>query len=110
MELHIGSEIKRVMEEKGIQPEWLAQKINTSRRNLYDILQRQEISTGQLLEISRALDYDFFQLYQSAVCEPNESYKVNKPHKKVSVTVELDGLQTTLDYWLDVLKKMNTSL
>lgn len=110
MELHIGSEIKRVMEEKGIQPEWLAQRINTSRRNLYDILQRQEISTGQLLEISKALDYDFFQLYQSMVAEPAEPYKTGKSRKKISVTVELDGLQSTLDYWLDVLKKVNTSL
>lgn len=110
MDLHIGSEIKRIMEEKGIQPEWLAQRINTSRRNLYDILQRQEISTGQLLEISRALEYDFFELYKTVVNEPEEGYSTSRAPHRVAITVELDGSQSTLDYWTELLKKLNASL
>lgn len=109
MELHIGSEIKRVIEEKGIVAEWLAQQINTSRRNLYDILQRDEISTGQLLEISKALNYDFFKLYRSQVNEPESSYEKRK-RETVTVTVELDGLQTTLDKWVNKLTAINSVL
>lgn len=107
MELHIGNEIRRVMEEKGIQADWLAQKINTSRRNLYDILQRQEISTGQLIEISKALEFDFFELYQGCVNEPEGSYS---RRKKISITIELDGKQSTLEYWTAVLKRLNESI
>lgn len=111
MELHIGSEIRRVLEEKGITPEWLANKISTSRRNVYDILKRSDISTGQLTEISQALEYDFFGLYQpTTVNEDDLMYETVKRRKSVMVSVELDGLQTTLDQWFDTLKKINSAL
>lgn len=115
MNLHIGTEIRTVLDQKGITPEWLAQKISTSRRNMYDIFTRDEISTGQLSEISKALEFDFFSLYQKSlstdyvVNEPQEKYqRVSK--KVLSVTIELDGDETTLKYWFDKLKKVNASL
>lgn len=116
MKLHIGSEIRRVMQEKGITPEWLAQQISTSRRNLYDILNREEISTSQLQDFSQALDYDFFALYQKAsnttVNEPLEQYgnRAITRHATLSVVIELDGLQTTLDQWVERLQKINAAL
>jgi hypothetical protein len=110
MELHIGTEIRKVLEQKGITPDWLAQKISTSRRNLYDILTRDEISTGQLSEISRALDFDFFSLYRPVQAnEPHGQYN-RLERKRVSIVVELDGLQTTLENWCDTLKKINAAL
>jgi hypothetical protein len=109
MNLHIGSEIRRVLEKNGTTPDWLATQINTSRRNLYDILNREEINTGQLFEISKALDFNFFELYQAHVEEPKEEYKIES-RDKVSVVVHLDGLQTTLDKWIAKLTSINQIL
>jgi len=117
MNLHIGSEIKRVLNEKGITPEWLAKKITTSRRNLYDILTREEIGTKQLMQISKALNYDFFSLFQdeseiAAMVNDPLSYYENlpKPKPTVLVSVSLDGEETTLRFWFDKLTKINAAM
>lgn len=106
MDLHIGSEIKRVLDEKGITPDWLAKQISTSRRNVYDIFNRQEVSTTQLAQISKALDFDFFSLYRTSVA--NDGTTVFKKRSKVAVVVELDGLQTTLNSWVEKLTAINS--
>ena len=59
-ELHIGEEIKRIVKEQGRQTQWLADKLNYDRNNIY---KRRYIDTGVLLRISNALEYDFFALY-----------------------------------------------
>jgi hypothetical protein len=111
MNLHIGSEIKRVLEEKGITPEWLATQINTSRRNMYDIFSREEISTGMLTAISAALNFDFFTLFSNpgGVEEPELKY-IPAKRKNVVVSVELDGMQSTLDHWIGQLTAINQVL
>jgi hypothetical protein len=105
--LHIGSEIRRILEGRGITPEFLASQINSSRRNVYDILTRQEISTGQLQQISRALNYDFFGLYSGTSDDPKQTYT---KRRKVVISVELDGLQTTLDEYMQLLNQVNKTL
>jgi hypothetical protein len=109
MELHIGTEISKVLEQKGIKPEFLAKQINTSRRNVYDILKRKEIGTGQLVAISKALHFDFFALYQDeeipdVVSEPSLNYI---KRARVVVSVELDGLESTLKEWVSKLTAIN---
>lgn len=109
MKLHIGNEIRRVMEEKGIQPTWVAKKISTSQRNFYDLLKREAIGTDQLAEISTALEYDFFALYskeENIVNEPNGEYKM-QVKEKISVLVELDGKDDTLKKWIKKLTAIN---
>jgi hypothetical protein len=106
MELHIGKEIKRVLDESGKKALWLAKQLNTSDRNLYDLLNREEISTGQLAQISRILNYDFFALYQSQLPDTSEV----KSREKILVTVELDGLQSTLDRCISKLIAINKTL
>jgi predicted transcriptional regulator len=112
MKLHIGSQIRRVLEEKGITPDWLAQKISTSRRNLYDILKRDEISTKQLLQISKALKYDFFTLYSEADLElaSSESMLQLETKRKIMVSVELDGNPLTAEFWIEKIKKLNAAM
>ena len=63
MELHIGSIIKRVAEEKRIGPTELGSKINTSKQNIYGIFKRQSVDTKLLLKLCYALEYDFFMEY-----------------------------------------------
>lgn len=112
MELHIGQEIKRVLKEKGKKANWLAEKINTGDRNFYDMLTRDELSTSQLAQISEALEYDFFALYQKQlpgmVAEPFATYGAIKT--RVSVLIELDGSIDTLKQWFGKLEKINAAL
>lgn len=63
------------MVSRGIKPGFLAQEISTSRRNLYDILERSDINAGVLAKISRTLGFNFFDLYTDGLpnVEPSES-------------------------------------
>lgn len=59
----IGLMIRQKLEEKGKTKVWLAGQLPCSRANIYKILNRKSIDTGDLLRISRILGYDFFRLY-----------------------------------------------
>lgn len=78
--MHIGKEIRKIVEARGIKPLWLAKEINTSRRNIYDIFDRADVNTGMLLKISKAVGFNFLSFYEiqlpSMVQEPTETYKV----------------------------------
>lgn len=83
MDLHIGNEIKKVMKQKGIKPGWLAQKIDTSVRNMHDILSRKDVSALQLKKISVYLSYDFLKMVSNdeipnGVSEPSVDYGMMK--------------------------------
>ncbi len=57
--IHLGSLIRRRMEEKGMSATSLAEMIYCSRTNIYSIFEREDIGILQLIRISKALDYDF---------------------------------------------------
>lgn len=40
---------------------WFAEQIHCDRRNIYYIFERPTIDTGLLLQISKALQHNFFQ-------------------------------------------------
>ncbi|MFH0866127.1 MAG: helix-turn-helix domain-containing protein [Bacteroidota bacterium] len=61
----IGKEIKRVLKERGMTISEFAKRINTHRRNVYDIFERKSIDTSLLQEIGKILSYDFFTLYKT---------------------------------------------
>ena len=61
--LHIGQEIRRVVEDRGRTSVWLARELGCHRTNLYKIYDKYPIDTGVLMHISRILDYNFFRLY-----------------------------------------------
>ena len=63
MELHIGKKIKDRAEQLRIGPTELAEKINSSKQNIYSIFKRDSLDTAILSKISIALEYDFFSLY-----------------------------------------------
>jgi transcriptional regulator with XRE-family HTH domain len=63
MELHIGSEIKRILDERGLPVTEFARRINKSRENAYSIFTRKSIDTDLLMKISEVLDHDFFVHY-----------------------------------------------
>ena len=67
-EFHIGGQIKKAFEESGHSVEWLAEKIDCKRRNIYDIFTRTSFDTAQLMSISVALKTNFF-IHFSEICE-----------------------------------------
>ncbi len=63
MAIHIGKIIKKLVKSKGISVTDFADKVNYSRRNLYEIFDKETIDTGLLLKISRILEENLFLRY-----------------------------------------------
>lgn len=63
--IHIGSEIRRVMEEQGRSPSWLAKRINCERSNIYSIYKRESIDCKLLAKIGDTLGVNFFEYFSS---------------------------------------------
>lgn len=61
----IGQLIKTRLMERGMTVSHLARLLSCERSNLYRLFGKDSIDTRLLLRISRALDYDFFQLYSN---------------------------------------------
>jgi predicted transcriptional regulator len=61
--MHIGKEIERVYNEKGLKIAIFAEKLGTFKDNIYKIFKREDISTSLLLKISEILEFDFFKFY-----------------------------------------------
>ncbi|MBP3739595.1 MAG: helix-turn-helix transcriptional regulator [Bacteroidales bacterium] len=59
--VHIGSEIARVVHEKGMSITEFASLICCHRKNVYDIFTRKSIDIDRLIRISEVLDYDFIR-------------------------------------------------
>lgn len=111
MQLHIGKEIEKIYQNSGMKLSEFAKRINTSSRNVYSIFARPEIKTDQLAKISEVLRFNFFSLYMATknthVAEPEETYT---PKSKITVTLELDGKQTTLDEHIRKITAINELL
>ncbi|WP_347282857.1 hypothetical protein [uncultured Bacteroides sp.] len=65
MLLHVGQMVERVF--RGLERErpkctvtWFAGQLNCDRRNVYDIFKRSTIDTQLLVQISLALDHNFY--------------------------------------------------
>lgn len=67
MEIHIGSLIRRRLDEKGYSVVWLARQLACSRTNVYKIFEKAHIDTDMLARISTVLDYDFFILLSKSI-------------------------------------------
>lgn len=64
-EIHIGKQIKALVEERGFSITEFAKRINKSRENAYSIFSRKTLDTGLLLKISAVLEFDFFKQFSS---------------------------------------------
>jgi plasmid maintenance system antidote protein VapI len=76
-DIHIGQLIRNKLQENGRKECWLANKISCKKSNISKILQKSSINTDLLLEISIALDTNFFLDY-SNVYEAKRLEKNNK--------------------------------
>jgi hypothetical protein len=110
MGLHIGREIEGKYKESGIKLSEFAKRLNTSPRNIYDIFERSEIKTDQLKKIGEVLNFNFFLLYNPSPSLTKEPELPYSSTKKVSVVVELDGTESTLNQWVQRLSAINKAM
>lgn len=60
-DIHIGTIIRRKLEESPLSIAEFAERINRTRPTVYDIFRRKSIDTDLLIRISEVLDYDFLR-------------------------------------------------
>ena len=68
--VHIGKLIKLELEAQERTPSWLARKISCERPNVYNIFERKSLDTSLLVQISKALDKDFFAILSQELNKP----------------------------------------
>ena len=98
--IHIGFHIKQVIETKEVSITDFAKEINKSRTVVYHIFTRQSIDTNLLVAISKALDYNFFQLYfpqEENIRTANETSKELKQSFKVKYYTLLEKYNKLLE-------------
>jgi lambda repressor-like predicted transcriptional regulator len=66
-DIHVGEMIRQELKRQGRSITWLAQNVNCSRENLYKIFRRPWIYTDLLMQISEALNYNFFKVCSDLV-------------------------------------------
>jgi predicted transcriptional regulator len=104
MTIHIGKIIHQHLEEAGMTKSEFARRINTSPQNIYGIFKRKSCDTDLLREISRVLNYDFFQYYAST------SIVVGNNLKEVKTAMEIQAELDACKKERDVLRNENTYL
>ncbi len=63
--IHIGKIIEEELRSQERTVAWFARKLLCDRGTVYSIFQRQSINTDVLLQISKILNRNFFELYIS---------------------------------------------
>ncbi len=109
--VNIGKIIEDEFNASGLQISYFAQKINTSKRNVYNIFRRKSIDTNLLFKISEILNKDFFEIYSekltiskkeiSIIGERREGYNNKSGVKKI---VQLE-IELTEEEYQNLLKK-----
>ncbi|MGL5888940.1 MAG: helix-turn-helix transcriptional regulator [Bacteroidia bacterium] len=109
MALHIGKIIRQHLEELGMTKSEFARRISTSPQNIYGIFKRKSIDTELLREISRTLNYDFFQYYSSSALVVHED-KAAYGKAQVMTAMELQRELDTAKKELEILRSENAYL
>ncbi|MNJ84799.1 hypothetical protein D3C87_22590 [compost metagenome] len=90
-DVHIGEEIKRVFNEKGLRMATFSKRINMTRENVYNIFNRKTIDTGLLLSICIELEFDFFSIYTNRI-NPSQDSEIDRLKKEIEYLNEINSL------------------
>lgn len=71
--INIGKEIHDELLRQSRTVMWLSEHLECNRTNIYNIFQRESISTDLLLKISIVLKRNFFELYTQQYCDASET-------------------------------------
>jgi hypothetical protein len=112
--VHIGSIIKKIVNESHMPITVFASNINKSRTVVYNIFKRKTMDTGLLLAISKTLNHNFFIYYlteSNIVNEGQEKYYTKAQFNELSVDLEKcrKDHEASLKE-IEYLKKINTLL
>lgn len=106
--LHIGKEIKRIVEKKGWTIALFSKKVSMSYRNTLYLFERTDISIDQLLHISKILEYDFMKLYslESGIDAPTAT-EVTTPSDFTTMmfSLTIGGRASEFDKFPELMKK-----
>lgn len=69
--INIGLAIEQRINELGISKSEFGRRIGLASQNVKKFLDRESIDASKLVEVCKALDYDFFSLYVGKTCEGN---------------------------------------
>lgn len=70
-DINIGLAIEQRINELGISKSEFGRRIGLASQNVKKFLDRESIDASKLVEVCKALDYDFFSLYVGKTCEGN---------------------------------------
>jgi hypothetical protein len=111
MALHIGKLIRQHLEEVGMTKSEFARRISTSPQNIYGIFKRKSCDTELLRDISRVLNFDFFQYYStSALVMEEKGSAAGKNAGGVVTAMDLKRELDTARKELDILRSENEYL
>jgi transcriptional regulator with XRE-family HTH domain len=111
--VHIGKKIKEVFKQSGLKGTEFASLINKDRQVIYNIFKRDNIDTGDLQQISKVLEHDFFSYYSQELPIIKEPGKVGYTKKTDLITSLGDELKTyrkrldELEERYETLQKLN---
>lgn len=101
MSIHIGEKIKQRAKQLRIGPTELGKLINTSKQNVNGIYKRKSIDSVLLKDLSKALDFNFFQYYLTnfpvVTNEPEAIYQPSKDKLIKKLTQELAQLKKQVE-------------
>ena len=117
MEYHVGSTIKKRLEEVGISKNEFARRINRTPQNVFSIFERESLDTSLLLDISKVLNFDFFRKFNVILLDPlqnkNNSTKPDSAEfnsSEAELIAELKNEIFKLKTENDYLKEINALL
>jgi plasmid maintenance system antidote protein VapI len=99
MTVHIGSIIKEAVNKSGMSVTDFADQINYSRRNVYEIFEKETIDTGVLLKINKVLGQNLFFAY----LDPSDLEKIQSD---ITTPDQLKQMIADLKVEVDRLKKL----
>lgn len=110
MEIHIGKEIKKRLDQLNMKSADLAKLINTSRQNMRTIYSRKSMDTEQLLIISKALDYNFFALFSDKLSNQASNHLVSDVENPYTMSKnKVEEFENALQEILKRLEKLETT-
>ena len=126
LNINIGLAIEQRINELGISKSEFGRRIGLASQNVKKFLDRESIDANKLVEVCKALDYDFFSLYVGKTCEGNtkllniprlKELILDKGMSQVSFAsaigisrLELDSIFSGSDVSLGLVEKMAEAL
>lgn len=104
--IHIGSIIRRKLEESPLTIAEFAERINRTRPTVYDIFSRKSIDTELLITISKVLNYNFLQEVYIKDLSEKELLTTSTPRYIVGVEVSEQHLSDYLNEKHSVILKI----